>query len=118
MRKMCFKICFFTGLIFMLTALTSMAAEKTWTGKISDNKCGASHKAMEHGGKKVSDHDCTVACVKGGAKYVFVSKGKVFDIENQDLAGLEDHAGHSVKLTGELQADKKTIKASKVSSHM
>jgi hypothetical protein len=114
MTTMCNKMCFFTGLVFMLKALTSMAAEQTWTGKISDSKCGASHMAMEHGGKKVNDHDCTVACVKGGAKYVFVNKGKVFDIQNQDLAGLEEHAGHSVKLTGDLQADKKTIKASKI----
>jgi hypothetical protein len=109
------KICFLIGLFLMSMALTSLAAEQTWTGKISDSMCGASsHKAMEHGGKKTDAHDCTVACVKGGAKYVFVSKGKVFEIENQDLAGLEEHAGHTVKLTGDLQADKKTIKASKV----
>lgn len=108
------RMCLFIGMIFMLTAITSLAAEQTWTGKISDSKCGISHKAMEHGGQKLNDHDCTLACVKGGAKYVFVNKGKVFDIENQDLAGLEEHAGHAVKLTGELQADKKTIKASKV----
>ena len=108
------RMCFFIGLIFMVTALTSLAAEGTWTGTISDSKCGASHKAMDHGGKKTNAHDCTVACVKGGAKYVFVSKGKVFDIENQDLAGLEEHAGHTAKLMGELQADKKTIKASKI----
>src|SRR6266852_1989209 len=108
------RICFFIGLIFTLTTLTSLAAERTWTGKISDSMCGASHKAMEHGGKKTNDHDCTVTCVKGGAKYVFVSQGKVFDIANQDFAGLEEHAGHTVKLTGDLQADKKTIKASKI----
>jgi hypothetical protein len=107
-------MCFFIGLIFVLTALTSLAAEGTWTGKISDSKCGASHKAMEHGGKKTNAHDCTVACAKGGTKYVFVSKGKVFDIENQDLAGLEEYAGHTVKLTGDLQANKKIIKASKI----
>lgn len=108
------RMCFFIGLIFVLTALTSLAAEGTWTGKISDSKCGASHKAMEHGGKKTNAHDCTVACAKGGTKYVFVSKGKVFDIENQDLAGLEEYAGHTVKLTGDLQANKKIIKASKI----
>ena len=108
------RMSFFIGLIFMLTALTSLATERTWTGKISDSKCGASHMAMEHGGKKTNAHDCTVACVKGGAKYIFVSKGKVFDIENQDLAGLEEHAGHTVKLTGDMQAYKKTIKASKI----
>jgi len=108
------KICFSMGLVLMLMPLTSLAAEQTWTGKISDSMCGVSHKAMEHGGKKTDAHDCTVACVKGGSKYVFVSKGKVFGIENQDLAGLEEHAGHTVKLTGDLQADMKTIKASKL----
>ena len=108
------KICFLIGLFLMSMALTSLAAEQTWTGTISDSMCGVSHKAMEHGGKKTDAHECTVACVKGGAKYVFVSKGKVFEIENQDLAGLEEHAGHAVKLTGSLQADKKTIKASKL----
>jgi hypothetical protein len=108
------KIGFLIGLFLMFMALTSLAAEQTWTGTISDSMCGVSHKAMEHGGKKTDAHECTVACVKGGAKYVFVSKGKVFDIENQDLAGLEEHAGHTVKLTGDLQADKKTIKASKL----
>ena len=112
------KICFLIGLFLMLMALTSLAAEQTWTGKISDSMCGVSHKAMEHGGKKTDAHECTVECVKGGAKYVFVSQGKVFDIENQNLAGLEEHAGHAVKLTGNLQADKKTIKASKITMAM
>ena len=98
----------------MCLVLTTLAAEQTWTGTISDSMCGVSHKAMGHVGKKTDAHRCAVACVKGGAKYVFVSKGKVFDIENQNLAGLEDHAGHAVKLTGNLQADKKTIKASKL----
>jgi hypothetical protein len=108
------RMSFLLGLVFMLAALTSQASEEKWTGTISDSMCGVSHKAMEHGGKKTNAHDCTVACVKAGAKYVFVSKGKVFNIENQDLAGLEEHAGHTVKLTGDLQADKTTIKASKI----
>lgn len=108
------KTCSLIGLFLMAMVVGSLAAEQTWTGKVSDSMCGASHKAMEHGGKKTDAHDCTVACVKGGAKYVFVSKGKVFGIENQGLTGLEEHAGHTVKLTGELQADKKTIKASKI----
>ena len=79
------------------------AEDKTWSGKISDSKCGASHKAaVEHSKSKMSDHDCAVACVKGGGKYVFVSKGKVYQIDNQDYAGLEEHAGHTVQLTGSM----------------
>jgi uncharacterized protein YdeI (BOF family) len=108
------KVSFLIGIIFMFGSLANFAAESTWTGKISDSMCGASHKAMEHEGKKTTDHDCTVACVKEGSKYVFVSKGEVFDIENQDFAGLEEHAGHTVKLAGEMNADSKSIKVSKI----
>jgi hypothetical protein len=81
------------------------AADQTWSGKISDSKCGVSHKAMEHGDAKMADHDCTIACVKGGAKYVFVTKGKVYQIDNQDYAGLEEHAGHTVRFTGSMTGD-------------
>lgn len=100
-----------TGLMLVPTAF---AAEKSWSGQISDSMCGASHSMMEHGGKKVSPRECTIACVKGGGKYVFVSQGKVFEVQNQDLKDLETHAGHAVKLTGELASDGKTIKVSKV----
>jgi hypothetical protein len=94
--------------------LAAFGAENTWTGKISDDMCGASHKAMEHAGKKVDDRECTLACVKGGSKYVFVTEGKVYAIENQSFAALKEHAGHTVKLTGEMSPDKKTIKVSKI----
>lgn len=102
----------FLGAGVMLAA-SAFAAETTWTGRISDSMCGASHSKMEHGGKKTSAHDCTIACVKGGAKYVFVSKGRVFEIQNH-MKALEEHAGHTVKLTGELASDGKTITASKI----
>ena len=60
----------------------------------------------------MNDHDCTIACVKGGGKYVFVAGGKIYNIENQDFAGLEEHAAHSIKLTGEMTGD--TIKVTKI----
>jgi len=92
------------GMLLMFFAASTFAAH-TWTGKISDSDCGAKHKsAAEHGGKAMSDHDCAVACVKGGGKYVFVTGGKVYPINNQDFAGLEEHARHTVKLTGDMQA--------------
>jgi hypothetical protein len=113
------------ALLASLSGLTALSAEKTWTGRISDSMCGSDHTAMtkEHqkegqvpGSTARSDKDreCTLACVKSGGKYVFVTGGKVYEIENQDLAGLQQHAGHSVKLTGEMDADGKTIKVSRV----
>ena len=76
-------------------------------------RCGATHKsAAEHGGKQMSARECTLACVKNGAKYVFVRSGKVYNIDNQDYSGLQEHAGHSVRLTGEMKGD--TITVSKI----
>ena len=103
------KIIFF-GLVLALRVMTAAAAEHTWTGKISDSTCGASHqKGAEHGAKAMSDHDCTLACVKNGGKFVFVRSGKVYKIENQDFAGLTVHAGRIVQLKGDLKGDTITV---------
>jgi hypothetical protein len=98
----------------MLGAMSISGADQTWTGKISDSMCGAKHNtSAEHAGKKMSDRDCTLACVKEhNAKYVFVSGGKVYNIGNQDFGALQEHAGHTVKLTGEMSGD--TITVSKI----
>lgn len=98
----------------ILSASSSLAADQSWTGKISDSMCGAVHTKMsaEHGNAKMSDRECTLACIKDGGKYVFVSKGKVYKIENQDLPSLSEHAGHTVKLTGTMNGD--AIKVSNI----
>ena len=101
-------------LAVLFGAAFSFGAEKSWKGTISDSMCGASHKsAIEHSGKKMTDRECTEACIKEGAKYVFASGGKVYNIENQDYAGLAEHAGHHVTLRGEMTGD--TIKVSSIS---
>lgn len=93
----------------LFAASPLFAAEKTWNGTISDSKCGAKHAGGEHDGKKMTDADCTKTCIDGGAKYVFVSGGKVYQIANQDYAGLKDHAGHKVALSGEMKDDAITV---------
>ena len=60
----------------------------------------------EHGGKAMTDRECTEACIKGGATYVFVSAGNVYKIENQNFADLPVHAGHTVTLKGEIKGAK------------
>jgi len=101
-------------IVSMLGAVSAIAADQTWTGTISDSMCGAKHNtSAEHGAKKMSDRDCVLACVKDhGAKYVFVSGGNVYNLSNQDFGTLQEHAGHTVKLTGEMNGD--TITVSKI----
>ena len=102
------------ALLLSLLSLPGFAAQSKWTGQITDSMCGADHSAMASGGKPVDAHDCTLACTKGGSKFAFAGKGKVFNIANQDFADLPKHAGHAVTLTGSLSSDGKTITVSKV----
>ncbi|HEX5475042.1 MAG TPA: hypothetical protein VFX12_10310 [Vicinamibacterales bacterium] len=103
------KFCLMAAAV--LFCATPLLAAETWTGTISDSMCGAKHGAGEHA-KKMTDRECTEACVTQGAKYVFVTDGKVYQIDNQDFAGLKVHAGHKVALTGDMKDD--TITVSKI----
>ena len=103
MKKVLTSLCCL-GLFVALASFAS-AADKTWTGQISDSMCGASHAKMTSAHPGMTDRDCALACVKGGGKYVFVSDGKVYNIANQDLALLQTHAGHTVQLTGDMKGD-------------
>ena len=85
------------------------AAEQTWTGKISDSACGAKHEEAAENQGVMPDRDCTEACVRGGSKYVLVVDGKVFQIANQDNLDLATHAGHLVKMTGEMKGTSITV---------
>src|ERR1051326_1512287 len=98
----------------MFGAMSASAADQTWTGKISDSMCGAKHNtSAEHGAKKMSDRDCTLACVKdNNAKYVFVSGGKGDNVVNKEFGARQEPAGHTVKLRGAMSGD--TITVSKI----
>ena len=103
----------------LLTGAGPSAIEQTWTGQISDSICGAKHEEAAEGAGRMPDRDCTLACVRGGSKYVLVlteregsSRAVVFQIANQDHKDLAVHAGHTVNVTGELKD--KTITVSKI----
>src|SRR6185312_17328820 len=108
------KNLFLSALTVLISASCAAAAGTTWTGQITDNMCDKDHSMMATGGKQPDPKECTLACVKGGSKFVFVSEGKVYEIANQDLPALKTFAGDSVRLTGELESDGKTIKADKL----
>jgi hypothetical protein len=93
----------------LLLTVTTFGAEQTWTGQISDSACKMKHEEAAEGQGKMPDRDCTLACVRGGSLFVFVSDGKVYQIANQKNADVAAHAGHTVKLTGELKSDAITV---------
>ncbi len=96
--------------VFAAVAAAMSCYAANWTGEISDSACGASHAKMmaEHKDLK-TDRACTLACVKAGSKYVLVSDGKVYQIENQSLPALQQRAGQTVVVTGDLKGDAITV---------
>ena len=103
----------------ILIGASMPAADQTWTGRISDDKCGASHDQMIAASNKelhtisgAAEHDCTLACIKDAAKYVFITNGKVYKIANQSLPALPQYAGQPLQVSGDLQGE--TITISKV----
>jgi len=98
--------------IGLLAGAVSLGAQQTWTGKIADSACGVKHEEAAEGQGVMPDRDCTQACVRGGSKYILVVDGKVMKIANQDNKDLATHAGHAVKMTGELKGN--SIAVSKI----
>jgi len=95
--------------VALLSGAVSLGAQQTWTGKIADSACGAKHEEAVENEGVMADRDCTQACVRGGSKYILVVDGKVLKIANQDNKDLATHAGHAVKVTGELKGDSITV---------
>jgi hypothetical protein len=98
----------------LATGLGAFAANQTVTGVITDSMCMTNHAMMQKGAKKMSDHDCTVACVKSGQKYVLTSGDKAYEIANQNFAGLQKNAGNTVKATGQVSPDGKSMTLTKL----
>jgi hypothetical protein len=75
------------------------AQQQTWNGMISDSQCGGDH------GSEVDVRECTVKCISEGYKYILATENGLHTvpIANQDFAGLSQHAGDTVKVTGELR---------------
>ncbi len=81
----------------MVSGCMAMAAE-SWTGTVSDSNCGAKHAVAGEAAAK-----CVAGCITKGAKYVLVSKGKVYSVEPQEK--FADFAGKSVKVSGTMEGD-------------
>jgi len=96
------------GLLLGFTTFLS-AATMTMNGTISDSMCGASHAKMTSAHAGLTDHACTLGCVKNGAKFVFVSEGKVYQITNQNQPDLMKEAGNAVTVTGDMNGNSITV---------
>lgn len=85
------------------TALCTFSfAADSWTGVISESKCGAKHADADTNEKSAS---CVKGCVKGGAAPVFVTDGKVVSLDKESQEKVMAHLGHKVTITGKLEGE-------------
>ena len=89
-------------IVALFVSAFAFAGDASLTGYITDSKCGA--KAAHEGAA-----ECTVKCIKEGAKYVFVddTDKKVYAIADQDKVAA--HAGHHVTVKGSVEGDTLTV---------
>lgn len=81
-------------------ALAGSAKQGSWTGMVSDDKCGA---------RGADNAECTKKCLEKGAKMVFVNDAdkSVVTVANPDT--LKDHIGHHIKVNGTLENNTLTV---------
>ena len=87
-----------------ILAIAALAADKpqTFTGKVSDAMCGASH--MMAGDAATCVHEC----VKKGSKYALLVGDKVYTLDTSDktaLGELDKLADKQAKVTGQANGD-------------
>jgi len=98
------RVFVFSWLLIVIAGVVP-AAQQTFTGRLSDSVCAASHQSKT-AADGVTDRDCIFACIKALATYVLVDgNNQVIPIANQDAMGLPLYAGRPVKLTGERKGD-------------
>ncbi len=102
-----------TMLLGVSLAIPSLAADKpqTFTGKVSDAMCGASHMMAGEGSA------CVRACVNKGSNYALIVGDKVYTLNSNDkatVAELDKLADRQAKVTGQANGD--TIAVSSVAA--
>src|SRR5712691_11097163 len=71
-------------IVVSLAALPAQQPPQSWSGRLSDSMCGASHQAKAAAGS-LTERECIFACIKGLAKYVLIDDNNhVIPIANQD----------------------------------
>jgi Protein of unknown function (DUF5818) len=87
----------------------SASADTSIIGYISDSSCG-----LKHMSGMGDDKNCTLACVKGGGKFVLADRDHkvVYRLDNTGQEKARESAGQKVKVTGQVTG--KTIKVTAI----
>ena len=95
--------------ILLAFAASVSAMAESWTGTISDAKCG-----MAHADASAKSIACVKACVGRGGEAVFVVGDKVLKLDAASKEKIAPHLGHKVVIDGALEGDTVTVASVKM----
>lgn len=105
MKKL--AICVASVAMFVGGAVAAQQAKsRSFAGEIMDSNCA---KMGKHNPAMGTSKECTMGCVKGGAKYVLYNPSTKRTYQLDDQTKPEEFAGEKVKVTGTYDAATKTI---------
>lgn len=109
-----------TAVAIMVMATFSFAQgehARTFRGEIMDSMC-ASMGSHSPGGYQATHtntpKDCTLACVKGGSKFVLYNAARKVTLQLDDQDKARDFAGQKVRVMGTYDSATKTIHVEKM----
>jgi Putative zinc-finger len=94
----------FTVAAVGLLSLWLRPATVTAVGVIGDSHCQHEHRFSTR--FNVSDRECTLGCVKGGAEFVLVTDTQIYRISDQLLPELQTLANRRVQVAGTIDGDR------------
>lgn len=100
--KMASSVVLTAALSFVAFTTAAPQSNKTLTGVVSDQACGAEHKM-----KNMSAADCARACAKKTG-WALVVGDKVYKLQGHD-ADLDKYAAEKVTVKGSLAGDTMTV---------
>lgn len=78
-------------------------------GHITDDRCADGHTHSGPALMSMNGGHCVRRCIEMGARYVFVSRGIVYSIRNQDFSSLTQWAGQTVEVEGTVRQNVLTV---------
>ena len=99
------KVLLVIGLYLCSMTVLAVAKDMSWSGWVSDSKCGVKGANAEHAA-------CAKKCIADGEKPVLVVGEKVYTITNPDT--LVSHAGEKVTVEGDIKGSALTVKTVKM----
>lgn len=104
------------ALLLLAAAAASFAANRTFTGEIMDSACAkmGNHDAGYQMTGTHTPKDCTLACVKGGSKFVLYNPSTKTTYQLDSQTQPEAFAGQTVKVIGTYNRTNGTIHVVKI----